>query len=216
MPMSVFSSLFIFVPVSDLTEGGKQKEPPLPGQLPLCCNDKFCMAFMFHRQISEDQKTQYAQNDGQCHQKAGYTVEEPEESPETYDGHRMVHTGDIPWEYSQPNMMAAVWPMQCPCPSAVPFAIFLIRFVFITSWFNQGTVFSGFRARMQYRLHRQGFGKIPEPRARMIFPRNRGRPDLAGGNGWPLILPLESDGFIIFPSRSRFGTRVSGRTRRRK
>ena len=42
-----------------------------------------------YRQISEDQKTQYAQNDGQCHEKTGYTVEEPEESPETDDG---------PWE----------------------------------------------------------------------------------------------------------------------
>ena len=39
-----------------------------------------------YRQISEDQKTQYAQNDGQCHEKTGYTVEEPEESPETDDG----------------------------------------------------------------------------------------------------------------------------------
>ena len=40
-----------------------------------------------YRQISEDQKTQYAQNDCQCHEKTGYTVEEPEESPETDDGH---------------------------------------------------------------------------------------------------------------------------------
>ena len=38
-------------------------------------------------QISEDQKTQDAQEDGQCHEQAGYTVEEPEESPETDDGY---------------------------------------------------------------------------------------------------------------------------------
>ena len=39
-----------------------------------------------YRQISEDQKTQYAQYDGQCHEKTGYTIEEPEEPPETDDG----------------------------------------------------------------------------------------------------------------------------------
>ena len=56
-----------------------------------------------YRQISEDQKTQYAQNDGQCHEKTGYTVEEPEESPETDDGHggpyRRYAVGIEPAEY---------------------------------------------------------------------------------------------------------------------
>ena len=38
-------------------------------------------------QISEDQETQDAQENGQCHEQAGYPVEEPEDSSETYNGH---------------------------------------------------------------------------------------------------------------------------------
>lgn len=38
-------------------------------------------------QISEDQETQNAQENGQCHEQAGYTVEELEDSSETYNGH---------------------------------------------------------------------------------------------------------------------------------
>ena len=55
-------------------------------------------------------------------------------------------------------------------------------------------------------------GKIPEPRARMIFPRNRkARPCRWKRAGCDLC-PANRDGFIIsFSCRSRFwGTRVSG------
>ena len=72
-----------------------------------------------YRQISEDQKTQYAQNDGQCHEKTGYTVEEPEESPETDDGHggpyRRYAVGIEPAEYDG----CCYGQRECPCPSAV-------------------------------------------------------------------------------------------------
>lgn len=134
-----------------------------------------------YRQISEDQKTQYAQNDGQCHEKTGYTVEEPEESPETDDGHggpyRRYTVGIEPAEYDG----CCYGQRECPCPSAVRYLSDTF-FCFHNLHVFGGNAIPGFRGFLAVRLHRQGFGKIPEPRARMIFPETV-RPDLAGGNG---------------------------------
>ena len=197
-----------------------------------------------YRQISEDQKTQYAQNDGQCHEKTGYkyaqndgqchektgyTVEEPEESPETDDGHggpyRRYTVGIEPAEYDG----CCYGQRECPCPSAVRYLSDTF-FCFHNLHVFGGNAIPGFRGFLAVRLHRQGFrsrfqglscspppqarfsGKIPEPRARMIFPRNRkARPCRWKRAGCDLC-PANRDGFIIsFSYRSRFwGTRVSG------
>ena len=41
----------------------------------------------------EDQKIQDAQDDGERHKNTGYPVEEPEQSPETHDGHGCPYGG---------------------------------------------------------------------------------------------------------------------------
>ena len=152
-----------------------------------------------YRQISEDQKTQYAQNDGQCHEKTGYTVEEPEESPETDDGHggpyRRYAVGIEPAEYDG----CCYGQRECPCPSAVRYL-----------WRECHSRFQGLSCSPPPQARFSG--KIPEPRARMIFPRNRqARPCRWKRAGCDLC-PANRDGFIIsFSCRSRFwGTRVSG------
>lgn len=55
------------------------------GQLPYAAMTK--SVYVPCCQISEDQETQNAQEDGQCHEQAGYPVEEPEDSSETHNGH---------------------------------------------------------------------------------------------------------------------------------
>ena len=55
------------------------------GQLPYAAMTK--SEYVPCCQISEDQETQDSQENGQSHEQAGYTVEEPEDSSETYNGH---------------------------------------------------------------------------------------------------------------------------------
>ena len=135
-----------------------------------------------YRQISEDQKTQYAQNDGQCHEKTGYTVEEPEESPETDDGHggpyRRYTVGIEPAEYDG----CCYGQRECPCPSAVRYLSDTF-FCFHNLHVFGGNAIPGFRGFLAVRLHRQGLalrflGKIILARGSGIFPEN-----LACGGG---------------------------------
>ena len=106
--------------------------------------------------ISEDQKTQYAQNDCQCHEKTGYTVEEPEESPETDDGHgspyRRYTVGIEPAEYDG----CCYGQRECPCPSAVRYLSDTF-FCFHNLHLFGGNAIPGFRGFLAVRLHRQGF-----------------------------------------------------------
>ena len=164
-----------------------------------------------YRQISEDQKTQYAQNDGQCHEKTGYTVEEPEESPETDDGHggpyRRYTVGIEPAEYDG----CCYGQRKCPCPSAVRYLSDTF-FCFHNLHVFGGNAIPGFRGFLAVRLHRQGFRGKYRSGARMIFPETcKARPCRWKRAGCDLC-PANRDGFIIsFSCRSRFwGTRVSG------
>ena len=160
-----------------------------------------------YRQISEDQKTQYAQNDGQCHEKTGYTVEEPEKSPETDDGHggpyRRYTVGIEPAEYDG----CCYGQRECPCPSAVRY---LSDTFFCFHNLHLFGAIPGFRGFLAVRLHRQGFREKYRSAARMIFPRNRqARPCRWKRAGCDLC-PANRDGSVI-SSFSRFwGTKVSG------
>ena len=144
---------FPFLPVSYpiVTD---TKRAPAPGQLPYAA--MINSVHVPYRQISEDQKTQYAQNDGQCHEKTGYTVEEPEESPETDDGHgspyRRYTVGIEPAEYDG----CCYGQRECPCPSAVRYLSDTF-FCFHNLHVFGGNAIPGFRGFLAVRLHRQGF-----------------------------------------------------------
>ena len=161
-----------------------------------------------YRQISEDQKTQYAQNDCQCHEKTGYTVEEPEESPETDDGHgspyRRYTVGIEPAEYDG----CCYGQRECPCPSAVRYLSDTF-FCFHNLHLFGGNAIPGFRGFLAVRLHRQGFRrKIPE-RREDDFPRNPEGLTLPVEKGGALPLPANWNDGVIFSFRSRFsGTRI--------
>ena len=155
-----------------------------------------------YRQISEDQKTQYAQNDCQCHEKTGYTVEEPEESPETDDGHgspyRRYTVGIEPAEYDG----CCYGQRECPSPSSVRYLSDTF-FCFHNLHLFGGNAIPGLRGFLAVRLHRQGFrGKYRSP-ARMISPETcKARPCrwkpavryLCPGNGMTGSFPFSTFG----------------------
>ena len=164
-----------------------------------------------YRQISEDQKTQYAQNDCQCHEKTGYTVEEPEESPETDDGHgspyRRYTVGIEPAEYDG----CCYGQRECPCPSAVRYLSDTF-FCFHNLHLFGGNAIPGFRGFLAVRLHRQGFRGKYRNASEDDFPRNLQGPTLRVETGGSATFALELEWqCIISPSLPwAWGTRVSG------
>lgn len=107
-------------------------------------------------QISEDQKTQDAQEDGQCHEQAGYTVEEPEESPETDDGHGGPYRRYAVCIEPAENDGCRDGQREGSCPSAARYLSDTF-FCFHNLHVFGGNAIPGFRGFLAVRLHRQGF-----------------------------------------------------------
>ena len=160
-------------------------------------------------QISEDQKTQDAQDDGERHENTGYPVEEPEQSPETHDGHGCPYGG-----YAvriKPAERDGGCEGQCcrPCPPVAGyFPDFFFRFHNLHVLWECHSRFRGLSCRPppQARFSGENTGAP----ARMIFPGNRkARPCRWNRAGCDLC-PANRDGSVI-SSFSRFwGMKVSG------
>lgn len=165
---------------------------------------------MFHGQIlSGYQKTEYAEKYGRSHQKAGYPVEEPEESPETHDGYRSPHGGYAPCVHITEHDEGCKAQCDGPYPSVRLNLVDIFPCFHDIPVLTGETVFSNFKGRDAYRLHRQGFRrKIPE-RREDDFPRNPEGLTLPVEKGGALPLPANWNDGVIFSFRSRFsGTRI--------
>ena len=168
------------------------------------------MAVMFHGQIlSGYPKTEYAEKYGRSHQKAGYPVEEPEESPETHDGYRSPHGGYAPCVHITEHDEGGKAQCDGPYPSVRLNLVDIFPCFHDIPVLTGETVFSNFTGRDAYRLHRQGFRrKIPE-RREDDFPRNPEGLTLPVEKGGALPLPANWNDGVIFSFRSRFsGTRI--------
>lgn len=165
---------------------------------------------MFHGQIlSGYQKTEYAEKYGRSHQKASYPVQEPEESPETHDGYRSPHGGYAPCVHITEHDEGCKAQCDGPYPSVRLNLVDIFPCFHDIPVLTGETVFSNFKGRDAYRLHRQGFrGKIPE-RREDDFPRNPEGLTLPVEKGGALPLPANWNDGVIFSFRSRFsGTRI--------
>lgn len=116
------------------------------------------MTILFHgRILSGYQKTEDAEKYGRGHQKAGYPVEEPEESPEAHDGYRRPHGGYSPGIHITEHDEGGSTQRDEAYPS-VRFNLLDTCSCFHDITVLTGeTVFSNFKGRDAYRLHRQGF-----------------------------------------------------------
>jgi hypothetical protein len=168
------------------------------------------MAVLFHgRILSGYEKTEDAEKYGRSHQKAGYPVEKPEESPETHDGYRSPHGGYSPCVHITEHDEGG----NAQCDNPYPSARFNLSDTFLCFHdilvLTGEAVVSNFKGRDADRLHWQGFrGKIPE-RREDDFPRNPEGQTLQVEKGGTLPLPANWNDGVIFSFRSRFsGTRI--------
>ena len=153
------------------------------------------MAVLFHgRILSGYEKTEDAEKYGRSHQKAGYPVEEPEESPETHDGYRSPHGGYAPCVHITEHDEGGNAQCDGPYPSVRLNLSDIFPCFHDILVLTGETVVSNFKGRDADRLHRQGFrGKIPE-RREDDFPRNPEGLTLHGwyGHGLPLPVVMET------------------------
>ncbi len=124
--------------------------------------------------LSEHQKAEDTEQYCRCHQEAGYPVQEPEESPEAYDGYRNPDGGYSPRIHITEHDEGGNAQCDEPYPSVRLYLVDTFSCFHDVLLLTGETVVSNFKGRDADRLHGQGFRrKIPEPRED-DFPRTPG------------------------------------------
>lgn len=195
--------------VSGSTEGGKQKEPsrktalfckvPLDFVWQLCFMVKYCQDT---RKLSM-QKSMAAATRRQAIRYRNL------KNPLKHDGYRSPHGGYAPCVHITEHDEGCKAQCDGPYPSVRLNLVDIFPCFHDIPVLTGETVFSNFKGRDAYRLHRQGFRrKIPE-RREDDFPRNPEGLTLPVEKGGALPLPANWNDGVIFSFRSRFsGTRI--------